>query len=118
MEDPQEPVREQANKINKASSSPWRFETNWNFQQFELLNLLDGFAKNIDFLWRSNVNRYTMVHLIVLLFSSNFSHGLEETIIPFSAPGFSGLVSSEGTRAPLLQSHETMAIWKWNNPLS
>ena len=43
-----------------------------------------------------------MVHLIVLLFSSNFSHGLEETIIPFSAPGFSGLVSSEGTRGPIV----------------
>ena len=49
MEDPQEPVREQANKINKASSSPWRFETNWNFQQFELLNLLDGLRRTSIF---------------------------------------------------------------------
>jgi len=45
MEDPQEPVREQA---NKASSSPWRFETNWNFQEFEPESF-GWFAKNIDF---------------------------------------------------------------------
>lgn len=99
MEDPQEPVTEEA---NKASSSPWLFETNWNFQQFELLNFLDGLRRTLIFV----AFKRQQVHLVIL-FSSNFSQWLGFGSSHFlAAPDFkdvdtdwkiiTGLVSCEG----------------------